>query len=80
MNGQTIDACVLLDLLEGRLKAIDGNIAAEKLAGNIVKEAAERGARAEIVALQCDICRGRLEPSSPLCVKDEKQEGAGKCT
>jgi hypothetical protein len=47
--------------LEGRLKAIDVNIAVEKLSGNIVKEALERGARAEIVALQCEIGRGRLE-------------------
>jgi len=61
MSGQTIDSGALLDFLEGRLKAIDGTIAAEKLAGNIVKEAAERGARAEIVALQCEIGRGRLK-------------------
>jgi len=51
----------LLDFLEGRLKAIDGSIAVEKLSGNVVKEAHEQGARAEIVALQCEIGNGRVK-------------------
>ena len=51
----------LLIFLEGRRKTIDGNIAVEKLAGNIVKQAHEEGALAEIVALICEIGSGKVK-------------------
>lgn len=60
MEGAVSEKSSLSDFLAGRLKAIDGNIAIEKLSGNVVKEAHEQGARAEIVVLQCEIGRGRI--------------------
>jgi hypothetical protein len=68
----------LIKFLEGRRKAIEGNIAAEKLSGNVVKESFEKGAMAEVVALICELQSGRVKtvplPGKSCC--DEMFERA----
>jgi len=58
----------LNDYLKARKKTIRASIAAEHLAGNVLKKHGEQVALAEILALELAIARGEIE-----------QEGGKQC-
>jgi hypothetical protein len=51
----------LNDYLQGRRKAIESNIASERIAGNDFRLSCEKTALAEITALECAIACGEID-------------------